>query len=58
MASEHDEQAKLSTDTLVVIFCGILFKQQCTGSSTNMCSIASTLSDEEVLTLAQFYNSQ
>lgn len=29
-----------------------------TGSSTNMCSIASTLSDEEVTALAQFYNSQ
>jgi len=28
-----------------------------TGSSTNMCSIASTLSDEEVAALAQFYNS-
>ena len=29
-----------------------------TGSSTNMCSIASTLSDEEVITLAQYFNSQ
>lgn len=29
-----------------------------TGSSNNMCSIASTLSDEEVMTLAQFYNSK
>ena len=29
-----------------------------TGSSTNMCSIASTLSDEEITALAQFYSSQ
>ena len=28
------------------------------GSSTNMCSIASTLSDDEVMTLAQYFNSQ
>jgi len=31
---------------------------QGTGSSTNMCSIASTLSDEEILTLSQFYHSK
>jgi len=29
-----------------------------TGSSTNMCSIASTLSDEEIMALAEFYHSQ
>ena len=29
-----------------------------TGSSTNMCSIASTLSDEEIMALAEFYNAQ
>ena len=29
-----------------------------TGSSTNMCSVASTLSDEEVITLAQYFSSQ
>jgi len=29
-----------------------------TGSSTNMCSIASTLSDEEIMTLAQYFSAQ